>query len=215
MLDKKVLLVLDKWEHLLSSCADSVDGLLNSRAEIRIVATSRASLNVQGERVMQLPPLGIPDTKSALTLESVQSADAMKLFVDRAQIARSSFELTAANFASVAEVCRRLDGIPLAIELAAARVKILSIEQILTKLDDRFKLLSSVGRTMLPRHQTLRAVIEWSYDQLSAEEQRLLRALSVFAGGLRLALASTVVADLDEFEMLGLHLQVVAQSICV
>ncbi len=213
--DKKVLLVLDNCEHLLSSCAEFVDGLLNSCAEIRIVATSRESLNVQGERVMQLPPLGIPDTKSALTLESVQSADAMKLFVDRAQIARSSFELTAANFASVAEICRKLDGIPLAIELAAARVKILAIEQILTKLDDRFKLLSSVGRTMLPRHQTLRAVIEWSYDQLASEEQRLLRALSVFAGGWTLALASTVVADLDEFEMLDLHSQLVDKSIVV
>jgi non-specific serine/threonine protein kinase len=213
--DKKVLLVLDNCEHLLSSCAEFVDGLLNSCAEIRIVATSRESLNVQGEKVMQLPPLGIPDTKSALTLESVQSADAMKLFVDRAQIARSSFELTAANFASVAEICRKLDGIPLAIELAAARVKILAIEQILTKLDDRFKLLSSVGRTMLPRHQTLRAVIEWSYDQLASEEQRLLRALSVFAGGWTLALASTVVADLDEFEMLDLHSQLVDKSIVV
>ena len=211
--DKKVLLLLDKCEHLLSSCAEFVDGMLTSCAEIRIVATSREALNVPGERVMQLPPLGVPDTKSAVTLESVQSADAIKLFVDRAQIVRSAFELTSANFASVAEICRRLDGIPLAIELAAARVKILSIEQILTRLDNRFKLLSS--RTMLPRHQTLRAVIEWSYDQLAAEEQRLLRALSVFAGGWTLALASTVVADLDEFEMLDLHSQLVDKSMVV
>ena len=213
--DKKVLLVLDNCEHLLSSCAEFVDGLLNSCAEIRIIATSREALNVQGERVIQLPPLGVPDPKSVLSFESVQSADAIKLFVDRAQIARSSFELTTANFASVAEVCRRLDGIPLAIELAAARVKILSIEQILTKLDDRFKLLSSVGRTMLPRHQTLRAVIEWSYDQLASTEQRLLRALSVFAGGWTLALASSVVPDLDEFEMLELHSELVDKSIVV
>jgi len=213
--DKRVLLVLDNCEHLLSSCAEFIDVMLNSCAEIRIVATSREALNVQGERVIQLPPLGIPDTKSALSLESVQSADAIKLFVDRAQTLRSGFELTSANFASVAEICRRLDGIPLAIELAAARVKILAIEQILTKLDDRFKLLSSVGRTMLPRHQTLRAVIEWSYDQLASEEQRLLRALSVFAGGWTLALASTVVADLDEFEMLDLHSQLVDKSIVV
>jgi predicted ATPase/tRNA A-37 threonylcarbamoyl transferase component Bud32 len=213
--DKKVLLVLDNCEHLLSSCAEFVDGLLNSCAEIRIVATSREALNVQGERVIHLPPLAVPDTKSVLSFESVRSADAIKLFVDRAQIARSSFELTSANFASVAEICRRLDGIPLAIELAAARVKILSIEQILTKLDDRFKLLSSVGRTMLPRHQTLRAVIEWSYDQLASEEQRLLRALSVFAGGWTLALASAVVPDLDEFAMLDLHSQLVDKSIVV
>ena len=213
--DKKMLLVLDNCEHLLSSCAEFVDGLLNSCAEIHIVGTSREALNVQSERVMQLPPLRVPDTRSCLSFESVQSADAIRLFVDRAQIVRPSFELTTANVASVAEVCRRLDGIPLAIELAAARVKILSIEQILTKLDDRFKLLSSVGRTMLPRHQTLRAVIEWSYDQLASEEQRLLRALSVFAGGWTLALASTVVPDLDEFEILDLHSQLVDKSIVV
>ena len=211
--DKKVLLILDNCEHLLSSCAELVNSLLNSCAEIRILATSREALNVQGERVMPLPPLGVPDSKSALNLESVQSADAIKLFVERAQVVRNGFELTAENFALVAEICRNLDGIPLAIELAAARVKILSLDQILTKLDDRFKLLSS--RTMLPRHQTLRAVIEWSYEQLSTEEQRLLRGLSVFSGGWTLALASSVVGDLDEFEILELHSQLVDKSIVV
>jgi non-specific serine/threonine protein kinase len=211
--DKKLLLVLDNCEHLLASCAEFVDGLLNSCAETRILVTSREALNVQGERLMQLPPLGVPDPKSALNLESVQSADAIKLFVERAQGVRNGFELTPANFALVAEICRRLDGIPLAIELAAARVKILSLEQILAKLDDRFKLLSS--RTMQARHQTLRAVIEWSYDQLSAEEQRLLGALSVFAGGWTLALAATVVGNLDEFELLELHSQLVDKSIVV
>jgi len=211
--DKKVLLILDNCEHLLSSCAEIVNSLLNSCAGIRVLATSREALNVQGERVMQLPPLGVPDPKSVSSLESVQSADAIKLFVERAQVVRHGFELTAANFALIAEICRHLDGIPLAIELAAARVKILSLDQILTKLDDRFKLLSS--RTMLPRHQTLRAVIEWSYDQLSTEEQRLLRALSVFSGGWTLALASSVVGEFDEFEMLELHSQLVDKSIVV
>lgn len=213
--DKKVLLVLDNCEHLLSSSAEFVDSLLNSCAEVAVLATSREALNVQGEKVMQLSPLGVPDPKSTLNLENVRAVDAIKLFVDRAQLVRSGFELTATNFGSVAEICRRLDGIPLAIELAAARVKILSIEQILAKLDDRFKLLSSAGRTMLPRHQTLRAAIEWSYDQLEPEEQRLLRALSVFAGGWTLGLASSVVADVDEFEMLELHSQLVDKSIVV
>lgn len=213
--DKKLLIVVDNCEHLLSSCAEFVDGLLNSCAEVCIIATSREALNVQGERVLHLPPLGIPDTKANFNLERVRAADAIQLFLDRAQIARPSFELTTQNAASVAEVCRRLDGIPLAIELAAARIKILSIEQILTKLDDRFKLLSSAGRTMLPRHQTLRAVIEWSYDQLAPEEQRLLRALSVFAGGWTLVLAATVVSGLDEFEILELHSQLVDKSIVV
>ena len=211
--DKKILLVLDNCEHLRSSCAELVDGLLDSCPELHILATSREALNVQGERVVHLPPLAVPDPKSTLDLESAKGADAIKLFVERAQSVRSGFELTSANFESVAEICRRLDGIPLAIELAAARVKILSLEQTLAKLDDRFKLLFS--RTMLPRHQTLRAVIEWSYDQLSTDERRLLRALSVFAGGWTLALASTVVGNLDEFEMLELHSQLVDKSIVV
>lgn len=211
--DKKLLLILDNCEHLLSSCANFVDRLLNSCAEVRIVTTSREALNVPGERLIHLPPLGVPDTKAVLDVESAHASDAIKLFFDRAKTARPSFELTAANVGPVAEVCRRLDGIPLAIELAAARVKILSIDQILTKLDDRFRLL--VGRSMLPRHQTLRAVIDWSYDQLSVEEQRLLRTLSVFAGGWALALASNVTANLDEFEVMELHSQLVDKSIVV
>lgn len=211
--DKKVLLLLDNCEHVLSSCTEFVDAVLTTCAEVSVVATSREALNMQGERVMQLPPLGIPDTKSVVDLESARAIDAIKLFVDRAQAVRRGFDLNSANVSTVAEICRRLDGIPLAIELAAARVKILSLEQILTKLDDLFKLLSSPGRTMLPRHQTLRAVIEWSYDQLERDEQRLLRALSVFAGGWTLALATAVVDGIDEFEMLDLHSQLVDKSI--
>lgn len=211
--DKKLLLILDNCEQLLASCASFVDGLLNSCAEVRIVTTTREALNVPGEKVIHLPPLGVPLAKPGLNLESVQSADAIRLFIDRARTARPSFELTTANVGAVVEVCRRLDGIPLAIELAAARVKILSIDQILTKLDDRFRLL--VGRSMLPRHQTLQAVIEWSYDQLTTEEQRLLRTLSVFAGGWTLALASKVIGNLDEFEVMELHSQLVDKSIVV
>ena len=213
--DKRLLLLLDNCEHLLSSCAECIDRLLSSCSEIRILATSREALNVQGERVIAVPPLSIPDINGGLALDVVASADAVKLFVERAQIVRSGFELTPANAASVAEICRRLDGIPLAIELAAARVKILSIDQILKKLDDRFKLLSGVGKTMLARHQTLRAVIEWSYEQLVDEERRLLRALSVFAGGWTLELASKVAGGFDEYEMLDLHSQLVDKSILV
>jgi len=212
---KKVLLVLDNCEHLLSACVEFADKLLSSCSEVRILATSREALNVQGEKVIAVPPLSVPDINTGLTLDVVQSADAVKLFIERAQIVRSGFELTTGNVASVAEICRRLDGIPLAIELAAARVKILSVDQIRTKLDDRFKLLSSVGRTMLPRHQTLRAVIEWSYDQLDDEEQRLLRALSVFSGGWTLELALTVAAGFDEYRILDLHSQLVDKSIVI
>jgi len=213
--DKRLLLLLDNCEHLLSACAECIDRLLSSCSEIRILATSREALNVQGERVIAVPPLSIPDINGGLALDVVASADAVKFFVERAQIVRGGFELTSANAASVAEICRRLDGIPLAIELAAARVKILSIDQILTKLDDRFKLLSGVGKTMLARHQTLRAVIEWSYEQLVDEERRLLRALSVFAGGWTLELASKVAGGFDEYEMLDLHSQLVDKSILV
>jgi non-specific serine/threonine protein kinase len=213
--DKKLLLVFDNCEHLLPGCAEFVDRLLSSCSEIRILATSREALNVQGEKVMAVPPLSVPDIPGGKDIGMVQSSDAVQLFIERAQIVRSGFELTVENAASVVEICRRLDGIPLAIELAAARVKILSVEQILTRLDDRFKLLSNAGRTMLPRHQTLRAVIEWSYDQLSDEEQRLLRALSVFAGGWTLELASTVASDFDDYQMLDLHSQLVDKSILV
>jgi tetratricopeptide (TPR) repeat protein len=164
---------------------------------------------------MALPPLNVPASNAGKEFGVVQSADSVKLFVDRAQIVRSGFELTNANFVSVADICRRLDGIPLAIELAAARVKILSIEQILAKLDDRFRLLSNAGKTMLPRHKTLRAVIEWSYDHLTEEEQRLIRTLSVFSGGWTLELAATVAGGVDEFELLDLHSQLVDKSILV
>jgi predicted ATPase len=164
---------------------------------------------------MALPPLNVPASNAGKEFGVVQSADSVKLFVDRAQIVRSGFELTNANFVSVADICRRLDGIPLAIELAAARVKILSIEQILAKLDDRFRLLSNAGKTMLPRHKTLRAVIEWSYDHLTEEEQRLIRTLSVFSGGWTLELAATVAGGVDEFELLDLHSQLVDKSMLV
>jgi predicted ATPase len=213
--DTRVLLVLDNCEHLASSCAEFVDRVLSACPEVRILATSRDALNVQGEQVMPLAPLNVPDFSAGPDLGEVQSADSVKLFVDRAQTVRSGFELTSENFVSVADVCRRLDGIPLAIELAAARVKILSVEQILTKLDDRFRLLSDAGRSMLPRHKTLRAVIEWSYDHLTDEEQRLIRALSIFAGGWNLGLAARVAGGIDEFELLDLHSQLVDKSILV
>jgi non-specific serine/threonine protein kinase len=137
------------------------------------------------------------------------------LFIDRAQQVQGEFALTKSNASSIAEICRKLDGIPLAIELAAARVKILTTEQILSKLDDRFKLLSTTGRGVPTRHQTLRAVIEWSYDHLSDEERLVIRALSVFAGGWTLPLAASVARGFDEFEMLDLHSQLVDKSIAI
>jgi predicted ATPase/tRNA A-37 threonylcarbamoyl transferase component Bud32 len=210
---KQLMLVLDNCEHLVSACAEVVDRLLNSCTNLRIVATSREALNVRGERVFAVPSLRVPAVGLEYDLGNVGSSDAVKLFVDRAQIARNGFQLTKGNVPAVAEICRRLDGIPLAIELAAARLRVLSLEQIITKLNDRFRLLSGSAPTTLTRHQTLRAVIEWSYDQVSASEQKLLRMLSVFAGGWTLELATSVAGDSDEFAILDLLSGLVDKSL--
>jgi len=212
---KKMLVVLDNCEHLLSACAVLVDQLLNTAPRLRIIATSREALGVQGERIFAVKSLSVPDANSELEMSSVESADAVKLFVDRAQIAHNGFALTKGNVAAVVEICRRLDGIPLAIELAAARVRLLSIEQIRTKLDDRFKLLSNTSKSTSSRHQTLRAAIEWSYEQLPANEQELFRMLSVFAGGWTLDLATSLKGVADEFEVLDLLSHLVDKSLVI
>ncbi len=212
---KQLMLVLDNCEHLVSACAEVVDRLLNSCTDLRILATSRESLNVHGERIFAVPSLRVPAIGLEHNLGNAGSSDAVKLFVDRARIVQNGFELTSGNVPAVVEICRRLDGIPLAIELAAARLKMLSLEQIKTKLKDRFRLLSGSTPTTLTRHQTLRAVIEWSYDQVSASEQKLLRMLSVFAGGWTLELASGVADDSDEFAILDLLSELVDKSLVV
>ena len=199
---KRVLIVLDNCEHLLAACAKLADSLLNAGEEVHILATSREGLGIAGERVFVLPPL--------------DGSAAVSLFVDRARQALHEFELGGENAAAVTEICRRLDGIPLAIELAAARVRILSVEQIKAKLDDRLRLLTGGSRTTLSRHQTVRATIQWSYDQLPAPEQRLFRALSVFAGGWTLAAAERVAGDeTDDFDVLDLLSRLVDKSLVV
>jgi predicted ATPase len=214
---KRLLLVLDNCEHLLQSCASLVDELLNVGGELRILATSREALGVRGERVFALRPLSVPSSEAAKDPKGVDSTDAVKLFVDRAQLAQTDFEVNNDNFGDVAEICRRLDGIPLAIELAAARVRVLSVSQIRQKLNDRFRLLTSDGRTALPRHQTLQAAIHWSYEQLSPDEQRLIRSLSVFAGGWTMDLAVKVAGadQLDEFEILDLLTHLIDKSLVI
>ena len=202
---KRLLLVLDNCEHLLSTSAELADALLGASRELRILATSREGLSIEGERIIALRSLTVPSMEEALDFRAVESSEAVRLFVDRARLALSEFALTGTNAAPVAEICRRLDGIPLAIELAAARVKVLSVDQIRAKLDDRFQLLTGGSRTALPRHQTLRATIQWSYDLLPAVEQRLFRRLSVFAGGWTLDLAMHVAGEEeDEFGILDL-----------
>ena len=201
---KHVLLVLDNCEHLLSATSDAADALLSSTEGLRLIVTSREGLGIAGEHVFALRSLAVPSVAAQSDRHAIEESDAVKLFVDRARLAASDFSLSASSAPAVAEICRRLDGMPLAIELAAARIKMLTVEQIRSKLDDRFKLLTG-GNKALPRHQTLRATIQWSCDQLDTKEQELFRDMAVFAGGWTLPDAVAVAGkDADEFEVLDL-----------
>ncbi len=192
---KTVLLVLDNCEHLLAACRDLAAALLRTCPQVRILATSREGLGVPGETLWRVPSLSLPDDSRHLPPpEELVLYDAVRLFVDRAVATAPGFAVTGENAPAVAEVCQRLDGIPLAIELAAARVKVLAVEQIAARLDDRFRLLTGGSQTALPRHQTLRGAIDWSYNLLSEPERVLLRRLSVFAGGWPLEAAEWVSA---------------------
>ena len=214
MRGRKLVVVLDNCEHLLSACTTVVDALLNT--EIHMLITSREGLGVNGERLFALSPLGVPQEGASHDVSVVEAAESVRLFVERARLALPGFTLVAQNAGAIAEISRRLDGIPLAIELAAARVKILSVEQIRARLDDRFRLLTGSSRAGLPRHQTLHAAIQWSYDQLSADEQRLIRGLAVFAGGWTLEGAAHVAgAGADEFQVLDLLASLVDKSLVV
>jgi predicted ATPase len=185
--DKQLLLILDNCEHLLSACATLAEFLLRQAPHLRILMTSRESLGVLSATTWQVPALGLPDPVSAHTpppaIERLRESEAVQLFVERAATVKPNFVLTPRNAAAVAQLCQRLDGIPLAIELAATRVRVMSVQELVARLDDRFRVLTSGNRTAQPRHQTLRALIDWSYDLLAEEEQALLRRLSVFAGG--------------------------------
>jgi predicted ATPase/DNA-binding CsgD family transcriptional regulator len=188
---RRLLLILDTCEHVVDACAVLVQQLLAGCPGLRLIATSREPLRVRGETVWRVPPLAVPD---GLVPSDLARHEAIRLFVERAAAARPGFTLVADNSGAVASLCRTLDGMPLAIELAAARVRALSIEQIAGRLDDRFRLLASGDRTAPPRQQTLRAAVDWSYELLTEPEQILLRRLSVFAGW-NLEMAEQVCAD--------------------
>jgi len=177
-----MLLVLDNFEHLMQA-APTVAEILAMAPNLKILVTSRAALHVYGEQEFPVPPLGLPDSKSMPALEVLAQCPAVALFVQRASAAKPDFELNRENAQVVAEICARLDGLPLAIELAAARVKVLSLTSMRTRLESRLQLLTGGARDLPQRQQTLRATIDWSYDQLSAAEQKLFRRLSVFVGG--------------------------------
>ncbi|MCA1645524.1 MAG: tetratricopeptide repeat protein [Chloroflexi bacterium] len=180
-----LLLVLDNCEHVVSAAAELVDALLHNCPGVRILATSREPLGSAGETTWRVPSLAVPphSAVSELDLEHLTRYETVELFIDRALAALPGFVATSQNAAALAEICRRLDGIPLAIELAAARVRAFSVDQIAARLDDRFRLLTGGQRTAMPRQQTLRATVDWSYTLLSDPERALLRRLSVFAGG--------------------------------
>jgi len=191
---RTLLLVLDNCEHLLDSCAQLATTLLSACPRLRILATSREALGVAGETSWLVPSLSLPDPQHVLTRMELVEAEAVGLFVERAAAALPTFRLTPENASDVVQVCRRLDGIPLAIELAAARVKVLSMAQLAARLDDCFRLLSAGGWTAVPRQQSLRATIDWSYALLAEPERALFRRLSVFAGGWTLEAAEVVCA---------------------
>lgn len=193
--NKNLLLVLDNCEHLVIACAELAEQLLQICARLHILVTSREALGIGGETVWQVFPLSLPDLRRPPTLERLSESEAGQLFIERAQAVQPDFRVTTTTAEAIAKVCHQLDGIPLAIELAATRVKVLTVPQIAARLDDRFRLLTGGSRTALPRHQTLQAAIDWSYDLLTEPEQQLFRRLAVFAGGFTLEAAEKLAGD--------------------
>lgn len=189
---KKALIILDNCEHLVESCAAFAEMLLTRISGVSILVTSRESFQMQGEAVYIVPSLNFPRPGQLLVFENIKSYEAVRLFEERARTVHNDFQLSQQNAGSVARICQHLDGIPLAIELAAARANTLTIDQIADRLADVFGLLNSGRRTSLPRHKTLLAAIRWSYDLLNHKERSLLCRLSVFIGGWSLNAAEEV-----------------------
>jgi predicted ATPase/DNA-binding CsgD family transcriptional regulator len=213
---KDVLLILDNCEHLIDACAELADTLLRTCPGVHLLATSREPLGVAGEVSWPVPPLSLPEPGQDPTAGDLLRFGAVRLFLERANAASPGFALTEGNASAVAALCARLDGMPLAIELAASRAKVLSPDQILSRLDYRFRLLTG-SRTATPRHRTLRAAMDWSHDLLSEEEKVLFRRLSVFAGGFSLEAAEAVCAGdgIERDEVLELLSCLVDKSLVV
>ena len=194
---RNLLLVLDNAEHLLDACAELVYGLLRQCPRLVVLVTSRERLGVAGELTYRVPSLSVPDPDRDATPEGITACESARLFIDRARLLEPSFAITPQNAPALASICRRLDGIALAIELAATRVRILSLEEYEWRLHKRFDLLTGGSRTALPRHRTMRSVINWSYDMLGDAERATLRRLSVFSGGWTLDAAEHVCVGYD------------------
>jgi predicted ATPase/class 3 adenylate cyclase len=221
---KQALLILDNCEHLIAACATLADQLLRGCPHLRLLATSREALGISGETAWRVPALSLPEDNRMRTLDAVHQSGAGSLFLDRAAAAQPDLVLNEQDVPAIVEICRRLDGIPLALELAAARVRVLSVEQIAARLDRRFHLLTGGNRAALPRQQTLAATVDWSYELLRPEERTLFERLSVFAGGWTLDAAETVGAGAGiraEFvlhlltELVNKSLVVVEQSLVI
>jgi predicted ATPase/class 3 adenylate cyclase len=213
--DRKLLLILDNCEHLAHACAEVAVRLLHAGPNVKVLASSREHLHVTGEALFQVPSLAVPAPDEKITLTALTQYEAVHFFIDRAVAKLPSFRLTEQNATAVSDICRRLDGIPLALELAAARVRAMSVEKIAERLSDRFRLLTGGDRTALPRQQTLRASIDWSYDLLPEPERALLRRLAVFAGGWTLEAAETVASKngVEESDVLDLLSRLVEKSL--
>jgi len=213
--DRKLLLILDNCEHLVEACAVLAKAMLQAGPQLTLLASSRDALQIAGEYSYALEPLAVPAADAAADPERLREQDAVRLFIERAAVAQPAFRLTAANAPAVAAICAQLDGIPLALELAAARVRTLTVEAIAARLSDRFKLLVSQDRTVLPRQRTLRALIDWSYDLLGETEKALFARLSVFAGGWTLEAAEAVGqgGDIASEDVLDLLARLVEKSL--
>jgi len=212
---RRLLLVLDNCEHVIEAAARLAAAMLARCPDVAALATSREVLGVAGETVGKVPPLSMPPADAA-TVADLAGSDAVALFCERARQARSGFELSEANATAVALICRRLDGIPLGLEPAAGKIRVLGASQVAQRLDHRFRLLTGGSRTAAQRHQTFQAAMDWSYALLPASEQVLLRRLSVFGGTFTLDAAKAVLGDVPDpdadFEVLGLLTRLVDKS---
>ncbi len=215
--ERRILLILDNCEHLIEECARLADVLLRSCRNLHILASSREALGITGEWPLRLRSMAVPPFNQASTIEEMTRYDAILLFVDRAGAVKPGFALSAENANAIRQICERLDGIPLAIELAAARCRVLTPQQILARLDDRFQLLTGGSRTALPRQRTLQALIDWSYDLLTEPECIVLRRLSVFLDGCTLEAAEVVTGTdpVEPMNVLDILDQLVSKSLVV
>ncbi len=213
--NQSVLLILDNCEHLIEECARLAEGLIKLCPKLHVLASSREAFGIAGERPFRVPSLAFPDPKKSSSMDEIAKCESVQLFIERVKTYVPTFSLTEKNASSVAQICSRLDGIPLALELAAARVKVMSVEQMAARLGDVFGLLTSGSRTALPRQQTLRALIEWSYDLLSEAEKTVFRRLAAFSGGWSLEAAESVCSQerIESVEVMDILARLVDKSL--